>query len=188
MNFNSHSNLASAHALLSPSNYHWVNYDEDKMDRVYHAAMTARRGTELHELAHRLIKLGVNLPDNGQTLSMYVNDAIGFRMTPEQILFYSVNCYGTADCISFNEEKKKLRIADLKNGVNEASMTQLEIYAAIFCLEYGRRPHEIEIELRIYQNDEVRIHTPSYDAIFHIIDKIRVFDKRIEHLRKGVAR
>lgn len=149
--------------------------------------MDARRGTELHELAHRLIKLGVRLPDNGQTLSMYVNDAIGFRMTPEQLLWYSENCFGTADCIAFNDTKKLLRISDLKNGFNEASMDQLKVYAAIFCLEYGHKPLDIEMELRIYQNDEVRLEVPSYDEIFHIISQIITLDRRIRFLKKEVA-
>lgn len=188
MRFNTHSNLAGAHAILSPSNYHWVHYPEDKLDRVYHAQMTARRGTELHSLAHELIRLGVKLPDNGQTLNMYVNDAIGFRMTPEQILFYSRNCFGTADAIKFHEDKQLLRIHDLKNGVTEASMEQLKIYAAIFCLEYSKQPHRIGTELRIYQNDEVRVLEPDYDDLFHIMDRIRTFDKRIEALKKEVER
>lgn len=188
MIFNTHLKLAGAHALLSPSNYHWVNYDLDKLSRVYHTTMTARRGTELHEFAANAIRLGVNLPDNGQTLSMYVNDAIGYHMTPEQMLWYSTNCYGTADAIGFNELKMKLRIHDLKNGVTESSMTQLLIYAAIFCLEYRFKPQELDIELRIYQNDEVRIHIPTYDEVFHIIDRIQVFNRHIEELKKVVAR
>jgi hypothetical protein len=189
VHFNNHLGrvLAGSHALLSPSNYHWINYDEAKLDRVFHSSMDAKRGTELHEIAHRLIKAGVRLPDNGQTLSLYVNDAIGFRMQPEQMLWYSENCFGTADCISFNEIKKFLRISDLKNGVNEASMSQLKIYASIFCLEYGFKPLEISIELRIYQNDEVRVEIPDPDEIFHIMDKIVVSDRRIRFLKKGVT-
>ena len=30
----------------------------------------------------------------------YVNDGVGFKLTPEQILYYSPYCYGTADAIS----------------------------------------------------------------------------------------
>lgn len=179
--------IPGAHALLSPSNYHWVNYDEDKLTRVFHSVMTAKRGSELHELAAKLIRLGVNLPDNGQTLSMYVNDAIGYRMTPEQTLFFSENCYGTADAIAFSIARMLLRISDLKNGVNEASMMQLKIYAAIFCLEYQIRPQDITIELRIYQNDAIKLEVPSYDEIYHLMDRIRTSDKIIKNLKKGVA-
>ena len=132
-------------------------------------------------MAKDLIILKQNLPDTTATLNAYVNDAIGFRMTPEQTLFYSLNCYGTADAISFRQ--KKLRIHDLKTGVNPTSVTQLEVYTALFCLEYDVNPNDIEIELRIYQNDEVRIYNGDPLSIFAIMDKIRVFDARIEQLR-----
>lgn len=186
MNFNTHFGRvpAGGHALLSPSNYHWIRYDLDKMDQVFHSAMTAQRGTELHKLAHDLIRLGVKLPETGQTLNLYVNDAIGFRMTSEVVLYYSENCYGTTDCISYNEQLKLLRISDLKNGLLEASMEQLLVYAALFCLEYGFKPTEIKIELRIYQNDDVRLHVPEYGDIFHIMEQIKILDRRIRHLRK----
>ena len=181
MHFNQHSNLKGFHAFLSASNYHWINYDEDKLDRVYLAQQAAKRGTELHALAHELIRLKVRLPTRKTSLNEYVNDAIGYHMIPEQILFYSENCFGTADCIIF--KRNKLRVHDLKTGVNEASFHQLEVYAALFCLEYKMSPLDIEIELRIYQNDEVRIYVPEIDDIFHIMDKIITFDKRINALR-----
>jgi hypothetical protein len=185
MNFNVHSNLRGSHAFLSASNYHWINYDEDKLDRVYFANMAARRGTELHAFAHEAIRLGIKLPNGKKSLNMYINDAIGYRMTPEQILFYSENCYGTADSITFR--RNKLRIHDLKTGITEASFHQLEVYVALFCLEYKFRPLEIEIELRIYQNDEVRVYVPDADDIFHIMDKIITFDKRINFLKLGAV-
>lgn len=182
MNFNKHSELAGRHAFLSASKYHWINYSEDKMDRVYIAALAAQKGTELHTLAHDLIRLGVKLPRTPKTLNMYVNDAIGFRMTSEQPLYYSENAFGTADAISFR--KNFLRIHDLKTGVNNSSEHQLEVYAALFCLEYRFKPFEIEIELRIYQNDEVRVYEADPDVIFHIMDKITTFDRRINELRE----
>lgn len=184
MNFNKYSHLAGRHAFLSASNYHWVNYDEEKLDRVFFKQMAAIRGTELHALAHQLIRLSVKLPGNQKTLNRYVNDAIGFRMTPEQILYYSDNAFGTADCICFRNNT--LRIHDLKTGSNEASMTQLKVYAAFFCLEYRFTPLEIAIELRIYQNDDVKVEQPDPDEIFHIMDRIKTFDKRIEELKQEV--
>lgn len=141
----------------------------------------ARKGTELHDIAARLISMGIKLPRTKQTLNMYVNDAIGYRMTPEQPLVYSRNCFGTADAIKF--DKDLLRVHDLKNGVSPCSMRQLEIYAAIFCLEYGIPPGTIDMELRIYKNDDVETHYPTVDAIAHIMDKIITFDKMIEKLR-----
>lgn len=181
MNFVTHSNLAGRHAFLSASNYHWINYDEDKLDRVFFTSMAAQRGTELHALAHNLIRLGVKLPDSSLSLNQYVNDAIGFRMTSEQILYYSDNCYGTADTISFRANK--LRIHDYKSGATPASVHQLEVYMALFCLEYRFKPFEVEAELRIYQNDEIQIFDPDPDTIFHIMDKIITFDKRLDYLR-----
>jgi len=181
MIFNSHSRLAGQHALLSPSKYHWINYDAEKLDAVYHNAQAAQRGVELHAFAHEAIRLGIRLPRNQQTLNTYVNDAIGYRMSQEQILWYSDNCYGTTDTISFNG--KLLRIHDLKTGVIPGSIHQLEVYAALFCLEYGRKPGEIEIELRIYQDDEIQIYIPDVDVIAHIMSTIITFDRRIELLK-----
>lgn len=181
MLFNKHFDLVGQHAFLSASKYHWINYDEEKIDRVYTASMAARRGTELHEFAHEAIRLGVRLPKNQRTLHLYVNDAIGFRMVPEQILYYSDNAFGTADTITFR--RNKLRIHDLKTGITPCSEHQLEVYAALFCLEYRFKPHDIEIELRIYQSDEVKIYEGDPDVVAHIMDRITVFDKRIAALR-----
>jgi hypothetical protein len=181
MRFREHSNLNGSHALLSPSSYHWVNYDEEKLDLKVTTAFAAKRGSDLHDLAQRMITLGVKLPDTPTTLNMYVNDAIGFRMTPEQTLYYSANCYGTADTIGYR--RQKLRIHDLKTGVTPTKVTQIEVYAALFCLEYGFKPIEIEMEFRIYQNDEVQIFDGDPLMVTNIMDKIVVFDRRIEELR-----
>lgn len=181
MSFNTHSAFEGKHAFLSASKYHWINYSSDKLDNVYKTALAAAKGTELHEFAFNAIRLGIKLPKTPKTLNMYVNDAIGYRMTPEQMLFYSVNCFGTADAISF--KNKLLRIHDLKTGVTPSSMKQLEVYAAMFCLEYNYKPYEIDMELRIYQNDEVTEHEPDVDDISHIMDKIITFDKQIEIMK-----
>lgn len=180
MLFNNHLNLVGQHAFLSASVYHWINYTDEKLDARFITAMAAQRGTELHELAKNAIKLGVKV-QSPKNIKNYVNDAIGYRMLPEQVLYYSDNCFGTTDAISFR--RNKLRLHDLKTGVTPASEHQLEVYAALFCLEYRYKPFDIEIELRIYQSDEVQIFTPVPDAIFHIMDKIISFDKRIEALK-----
>lgn len=182
MNFNEHSQIEGNHAFLSPSKHHWLNYSDDKLDQAYYAALQAQRGSELHVLAHDLIRLGVKLPDIPKTLNMYVNDAIGFRMRTEQILFYSVNCFGQADAVGFRNFK--LRIHDLKTGLTPASEKQLEVYAALFCLEYKYNPFEIEFELRLYQNDDVKIFLSDPADIIHIMEKIRSFDKRIREIRE----
>ncbi len=185
MRWNNHSNLSGQHSFLSASNHAWVNYDEDKLIRVYSNNMAAMRGTQLHELAASLISLGIKLEDTGQTLNSYVNDAIGFKMEPEKVLYYSNNAFGTADAISF--KNNKLRIHDLKTGVSEVSMVQLEIYMAYFCLEYDVKPNEIEAELRIYQSGNVVIEVPDPNDIFHLMDKIITFDKCINELRAEEA-
>jgi hypothetical protein len=181
MRFNPHSELSGRHAFLSASKHAWTNYDDEKLDRVYMTNLAAQRGTELHAFAHEAIRLGVRLPRTQKTLHMYVNDAIGFRMTSEQILYYSDNSFGTADSISFR--KNFLRIHDLKTGVTPTSVRQLEVYAALFCLEYRTKSFDITTELRIYQNDDIQIYEADPDVIIHIMEKIVSFDKRIEALR-----
>ena len=184
MNFNKHYNVEGLHAFLSASKYHWVNYDEEKLATSFNRYQAAQMGTRLHEFACEAIRLGIKLPEsrtNKKTLNMYINDAIGFKMETEQILYYSENCFGTADSISF--KNNFLRIHDLKTGVNPSSVTQLEIYAALFCLEYDVSPNEIEMELRLYQNDEIVIHIPRVEDILYIMDKIVRFDKEIDKLK-----
>lgn len=181
MIFNRHSHLVGSHAQFSPSKYHWLNYSDEKMRDSFFNSMAARRGDQLHALAAEAIRLGVKLQGNRTTLSQYVNDAIGFRMTPEQILYYSDNFYGSADAITIR--RSKLRIHDLKTGVTPTSEKQLEIYAALFCLEYKFKPHELEIELRIYQNDEIRVYEADSHDIVIIMDKIVTWDKRINEWR-----
>lgn len=185
MDFAKHYNLEGRHAFLSPSNYAWIRYDDEKFDARWFTAMAAQRGTELHELAKNLIRLGVKLPNTKNTLNLYVNDAIGYRMVPEQILYYSDNCFGTADTISFRRSKGRwiLRIHDLKTGISKASVDQLLVYAALFCLEYSFMPFDIEYDLRIYQEDEVQMFETDPADIVHIMDRIKTFDKRIEVLK-----
>ncbi len=185
MIFNEHSDLAGKHAFLGPSKYHWINYDPEKLERAYLNSRAAARGVELHAFAHHAIRLGIMLPDNGDPFNLYVNDGIGYHMRTEQILFYSPNCYGTTDTICFRQEL--LRIHDLKTGFSAGSIHQLEIYAALFCLEYGVRPGEIDMELRIYHPEEILVCTPELDDIAHIMSTIVSFDRRIEMMKRGEA-
>lgn len=181
MNFNKHSALEGQHAFLGASKYHWINYSEEKVAESYSKHLATLKGTTLHEFAAQCIRLGQKLPSSKKTLNMYVNDAIGFKMTPEQPLFYSENCFGTADTISFR--KNLLRIHDYKSGEIPAHMEQLEIYAALFCLEYKKKPSDIDIELRIYQSDEILYSNPTAEIILPIMDKIITFDKIITRIR-----
>ena len=182
MNFEKHLNLRGRHAYLSASKYHWINYDEDKLIDWFTNQMAVERGTKLHELAAMLIEMGQKLPKSTKTLNLYVNDAIGYKMIPEQVLYYSDNCFGTADTIIFRDGL--LRIHDLKTGMTPAHIEQLYIYAALFCLEYRMKPGEINMELRIYQNNEVMVDEPTAEDIAPIMDKIITFDKIISKLRE----
>lgn len=182
MIFNKHLNLEGQHAFLGASKYHWINYDESKVATSYSNFLAAQKGTVLHDFAAQCIKLGQKLPKSQKTLNMYVNDAIGFRMIPEQVLYYSDNCFGTADSIIFRNNL--LRIHDLKTGITPAHIEQLEIYAALFCLEYKIKPSDIDIELRLYQSDDILVHNPTTEEIVPIMDKIITFDKIIDKVKQ----
>lgn len=181
MNFNKHWELQGKHAFLSASQYHWINYDTDRLISAYTNWKAKERGTRLHAFACEAITLGVKLSNSKRTLNKYVNDAIGYGMTPELILYYSDNCFGTADTIKF--DGKELRIHDLKTGKTPASFHQLEIYAALFCLEYDVNPSDIDIVLRIYQLDEVLEESPEAETILSVMDTIIEFDRIIDSLR-----
>lgn len=185
MNFNRHSEIEGLHAFLGASKYHWLNYDDDKLADSYSKYLATVKGTELHEFAKECIRLGIKLPRSQKTLNMYVNDAIGFKMIPEQPLFYSANCFGTADAICFRDDI--LRIHDLKTGLIPAHMEQLLIYAALFCLEYRVKPGNIQIELRIYQSNEILIDNPTAEIVLPVMDKIVRFDKLISSMREQEA-
>ena len=180
MIFARHSNLEGLHAPFSPSQSSWLRYDDEKAKTVFVNKKAAELGTRLHAWAKETILLGIKQPRSKKTIYAYVNDAIGFRMEPEVVLFYSERFFGTADAISFRNGV--LRIHDLKTGEKKVTMEQLEIYAALFCLEYKVKPGEIEMELRIYQNDNVIYHNPTAEEILPIMDKIVHLDKLLARL------
>lgn len=181
MNFNKHLDNSGRHAFLSPSKYHWINYDDEKVAESYSKFIATQKGVVLHDFAARCITLGQKLPKSNKTLNKYVNDAIGYRMSPEQRLFYSENCFGTTDAICFRNDL--LRIHDLKTGVIPAHMEQLEIYAALYCLTHKIKLGEIDMELRLYQSDEIIVHNPTVEDIAPICDKIISFDKIISNIK-----
>jgi hypothetical protein len=187
VDFNRHSKFEGTHAFLSASSYHWLNYTDDKLVMAFTTAQASARGTRMHNLARECIEMRVKLPDNGDTLNTYVNDAIGFGMHAEQVLFYSINCYGTADTIGFTappQRRPKLRISDYKSGRVKTSEKQLYVYAGLFCLEYGKDPHAIDHELRIYQSGEVRLYEGIPDYVEYVMERIVTFDKMLEDLKR----
>lgn len=166
--------LDNGHAFLSPSKYHWVNYDEEKLKRSYKNHRMAARGSELHDLAARLIRLGVHMPKNKAALNAYVNDSIGYRMSAEIVLYHSPYCYGTCDSIGFDEET--LRIFDLKTGDSGGNILQVMLYAALFCLQYMIDPDTIKFDLRIYHGNEVFAINPEPSEVkktmIRIVDSV----------------
>ncbi len=206
MIFEKHMELRGKHASLSPSQPYWLKYSEEQIYQKYVSSYAQSMGTSLHELAETLIANNLKLK-KGDKLTVlshllndgiprnvidmdriygnfmnYVNDAVGFKLTPEQILYYSPYCFGTADAISFRNNF--LRIHDYKSGTLPAKMEQLLVYAALFCLEYKIKPGEIEIELRIYQNDEIVYDQPTAEDILPVMDCIIQNSRILERINE----
>lgn len=182
MKFERHSNLKGLHAPFTPSQPSWLRYDDDRALEVYANKKAAELGSRLHAWAKETIDLGIKQPRSKKTLYAYVNDAIGFKMETEVVLFYSERFFGTADAISCrtNEEGREvLRIHDLKTGISPVHMEQLLVYAALFCLEYRKKPADLDIELRIYQSDEVEYHIPEPEEVTAVMNQIVHLDKLI---------
>ncbi len=187
MRWNKHSHLEGAHSFLSPSSYHWINYDEVRLEQRYKTLQAAKEGVEQHRYAAICILEGITQDDETTTLGMYINQCIQHKMVPEQLLFYSPNCFGTADAISFRY--KRLRVSDLKTGESKTSEHQLEVYSAIFCLEYGFSPFDLrDIELRIYQDGKCRVYRGDPAFINFIMEKIIAFDTKLNALRQEVTK
>lgn len=188
MKFKYHGNLEGRHAFLSPSSYSWIRYDMERLAERVTTKQAAALGSRKHQFAHDAINLGIIQAKNGSTLSTYINDVIRYRMTPEQPLYYSDNCFGTADALGYRRdrgaERFTLRVFDLKTGVSKASVDQLLIYCALFFLEYGDdlgiKPFDIDYDLRIYQHDEPhQAFLVDPKDVIDIMDVIKTFDKYI---------
>jgi len=182
MEWHDHPRLEGTHAVLSPSNYHWLNDSEEKLLARLENSQAAARGTRLHNLAAGNIADGITLALDGRypVIARYVNDAIKYEMVPEQMLMYSMYCYGTTDAISFDVEEMFLRIHDLKTGVSKASFDQLYVYAGLFCLEYEIKPFEIQGQLRIYQHEEPEFCDLDQGYLAWVYDRIRTINTIVE--------
>lgn len=211
MIWNDHSKLSGRHAILNPSGSStWLNYpndDPEKLFNRYVSQYSAEIGTLVHEFCQDHLHFGIKMHAKAKqelllyllkhkiprsvididyifpTVMNYINDAIGFRMDSEILLYYSDTCFGTADAISFR--KNNLKIHDLKTGKTPAHMEQLETYAALFCMEYHFNPEDIEIELAIYQGGDILEEKPEPELIKSIIEDIRVKDSMIAEWQKG---
>lgn len=183
MNWRKHSGLEGKHAILAPSQPCWLRYGEERLLEYIGMRKAAERGTVLHLWAAQTIKLGIKQSiSRGKTptLQTYVNDAIQYHMDPEVMLYYTDNCFGTADCISYRDGI--LRIHDLKTGSGRIHPEQLVAYAALFCLEYNERPEDMrKIELRVYQNDEIMIVDVTAIDIREAMETIKRCDEWIKN-------
>ena len=182
MRFNKHWNLEGSHAYFGASKYHWIRYDDSKMQNVFMNQFESQLGNRKHAWAAEAINLGLRQAKTKKTLNMYINDAIGFGMTPEVTLYFSSNFFGTADAISFDEQT--LRVSDLRTGKHPASFDQTLIYCALFCHEYGLNPYDIEMIMRIYQNDEILELVANPEDVRDIMDKMKRWDPIIEDMKE----
>lgn len=206
MNWNKHLNLEGGHAFLSASKYNWLNKTDDELIESYRNSWATTIGTLLHSYAADSIRFrerlrktdakgvkfdlmrkgvpeyAIDIHGQFETLMSYVNDAIGYQMDPEILLYYSDLCFGTADAIQLCGDI--LRIHDLKTGTTPAKMEQLLIYAGLFYLEYGYKPERIHTELRIYQLDEIIVHEPEPNEIREVMDAIVAKDRVLQKIKE----
>jgi Protein of unknown function (DUF2800) len=183
LRFRKHSHLEGQHAFLSPSMYHWINYDAEKLEYRYKALRAALEGMEQHRYAAIAIEEREVQDDESTTVGMYINQCIQYKMQTEVVLYYSPNAFGTVDAIAYSH--RRLRISDLKTGVSRTSEHQLEVYAALFFLEYEIDPLDTRaIELRIYQDNQCRVYDGDPYVIKAIMNKIVFFDKLINEFRE----
>lgn len=146
----------------------------------------ALEGVEQHRYAAICIEEGIVQDDEKSTVGLYINQCIQFRMQPEVVLFYSPNAFGTVDAIAYRY--RVLRISDLKTGATRVSEHQLEVYAALFCLEYEIDPFSLRgIELRLYKDGKVFLYDADPAYIKGIMDKIVQFDAILNQLREEVS-
>lgn len=192
------------HAIISPSRHILKpDYTKEQFENYIRSSYATTIGTSIHELCSQLIDEGIRLDTENETrkfiehklhqdhiprnlvdatnyiptVMLYVNDAIGYGLTTEQVLKYSDFAFGTADAIRYNPNTSKLRIHDLKTGKIQASLDQLVSYAALFFLEYHVKPQDVETTICIYQNGDILTGLPKASDILPIMTKIKQLDK-----------
>lgn len=191
MRWNRHIEYEGKHSFLSASQCHWLHYTPEKLVERFENEKAKQRGTELHEFASHAINHRIRLLP-GHThpaVANFVNDAIGYHMDSEVLLFYSPYAFGTADAIRYDPPKKDnprgfLRIHDLKTGVTKPKMEQLLVYAAYFCLEYGVKPEKTDFELRIYQGENIETYIPDAEDVYDAYHTIQEFSGILENKPK----
>lgn len=191
MIFNKHFELRNKHARFSPSQHYWIKYDKKHFFDYLSSLEAKERGTRLHALAQAAIENRLPVARIKKTLNMYIIDCQKFNMHTEQPLYFSDNFFGTADAICYSERNNYLRIFDLKTGEHAASMDQLMIYAALFCLEYCEQlnvnPEDMKFELRIYQNNTIDAINPTGDEVKQFMDAIVAEDEWCQEYSEGAV-
>ena len=211
MKWNDHKDFEGKHAFLGASQWRWLTWNDTTLTERFYNQYSQLIGTVVHELAKDCISSGMKLHKSDKHLiEMYmyknfipkfaydsdyiltnlipfVNDAIGYHMRSEVVLFYSVNAFGTTDAISYNEKEQILRIHDYKNGTTPSHIEQLMIYAAYFCLEYSIAPTSLQhIYLRIYQNCEFVEVEPDPMQIEKIMKLAKERDLHLQDLKGAI--
>lgn len=167
------------HRFASANIKAYESYDEEKLDDIHKGFRNFVRGRYLGlddtsktgPLAFTILDNMRYVPEESWvSVAQFINDGCQYKMNSEQPLWYSDNAFGTTDAISFY--RNKLRIHDLKTGDNPAKMLQLELYAALFCLEYRKQPEQIKMELAIYQFGEITRQVPDPKDIRDLMDLI----------------
>lgn len=188
LELNEHKEIWEKHAVFSPSQFYWINYDPEKLLSFWDNRRAQEIGTYVHNSASRIILDEYYFRDNNvdcahislrgkDSYSRHIMHSIKHRMMPEVAVKYSDICFGHADALAYDLNKRILRINDLKTGKNPGHMEQLEIYAALFFGEYWDQliyghqidPYTSTIELRIFQFNDELLATPSPE---YIIDNI----------------
>lgn len=174
------------HSFASGNIKAYESYDEENLDDVRKGFRNYVRGRypldqdKTASLAFMFLDNMRYVPEESWlSVAQFINDGCQYKMNSEQPLWYSDNAFGTTDAISFY--RNKLRIHDLKTGDTPAKLMQLNIYAALFCLEYHKQPDQIKIELAIYQFGNVTKESPDPKDIRDLMDLI-VEDDRVLNL------
>lgn len=207
MIWNEHKNCEGRHAFFGASQFRWLNWDDQTVIDRFYGQYAQLMGTALHLLAHECIMARIKLNRNDKHLIDYtlfkagipknaydsekilenlipfVNDAIGFHMYSELVLYYSDNCFGTTDAIVYNEKTRNLRIHDLKTGETPADIMQEMIYAALFYLEYKMKPKDNTTILVIYQFGKKFEHTADPMEIEKIMEIIQNRDAFVQVIK-----
>ena len=67
------------HAFLSPSKYHWIRYDKEKLVKAFYNYMAVEKGTKLHEIAESKLPYQKSRPHSTCLLMMLSSSICNLR-------------------------------------------------------------------------------------------------------------